>query len=145
MKRRAFMLAGTAALLGAATLRLATSSDHSAIIKVIRKKLPYLQLDEAGMRQFAADIARKGIISSFRLHLIDAADGLYTARSLDPDSRLGRALRHGEDRVITQYLISSDFFINGADKRRIVKYRGYYDPLVACSNPFARPAVDPAA
>jgi len=40
---------------------------------------------------------------------------------------------------VTQYLISSDFFKNGADKNRTVNYLGYYDPMVACNNPFARP------
>lgn len=139
MRRRTFLLSSSAAICGVIAWDFATSSDQNAIIKVLRKKLHYLRLDDAGVRRYAADIALLGIVSSLRLHVIDAADGLYERHTLNPDSALGRALRHGEDRVVTQYLISSDFFINGADKNRTVKYLGYYDPMVACNNPFARP------
>jgi hypothetical protein len=139
MRRRTFLLSTTAAICGAIGWRYASSSDESAIVKVLRKKLHYLRLDEAGVRRYAADIAGLGIVSSLRLHVIDAADGLYESHTLNPDHALGRALRHGEDKVVTQYLISSDFFINGADKNRTVSYLGYYDPMVACNNPFARP------
>jgi hypothetical protein len=139
MRRRTFLLATTAAICGVIGWDFATSKDQSAIIKVLHKKLYYLRLDDAGVRRFAADIDRLGIVSSLRLHTIDAAGGLYTRHTLNADNALGRALRHGEDRVVTQYLISSDFFINGADKNRTVNYLGYYDPMVACNNPFARP------
>ena len=140
MRRRTFLLSIAAALCGAVGWRFASASDTDAVIKVLHKKLHYLQLDEAGVRRFAADIARLGLISSFRLHVIDAADGLYTGHTPRPDHAVGRALRHGEDRVTTQFLMSSDFFVTGADKSRTVHYLGYYDPLVACNNPFARPA-----
>jgi hypothetical protein len=139
MRRRTFLLSTAAAICGAIGWDFATSADQSAIVKVLHKKLHYLRLDDAGVRRFAADIAGLGIVSSLRLHVIDAADGLYTRRTLNPDTSLGRALRHGEDKVVTQYLMSSDFFIHGADKNRTVSYLGYYDPLVACNNPFARP------
>lgn len=146
MQRRVFLLSSTAVVCGAMGLGAALSSDERAIIKVVYKKLHYLRLDDSGVRHFAADIAKTGIISGFRLHLIDAADGLYTQHDLSPDGHLGRALRHGEDRVTTQFLMSSDFFMNGFDKSRTINYLGYYDPMVACNNPFARPVqVVPAA
>lgn len=139
MKRRLFLQSTAVALCGVVGWRFAVSNDEDAVIKVVYKKLGYLHLDDDGVRQFAADLSKKFIISGFRLHVIDAAGALYTGRGLSPDGKLGRALRHGEDRVTTQYLMSSDFFINGADKTRTVKYLGYYDPNVACNNPFARP------
>jgi len=139
MKRRTFLQTTAIALGGVVAWRLAVSNDEDAVVKVLYKKLAYLHLEEEGVRQFAADLSRKFIISGFRLHLIDAAGGLYTGSHLSADGKPGRALRHGEDRVTTQYLMSSDFFINGADKARTVKYLGYYDPMVACNNPFARP------
>jgi hypothetical protein len=139
LKRRTFLISGAAVLCGAVGWRFAISRDQSAIMKVLYKKLNYLKLDEAGVRQFASDLAARKDISSLRLHIIDAADGLYTHHSLAADNRVGLGIRHGEDRVVTQYLMSSDFFIKGADKDRTVSYLGYYDPLVACNNPFARP------
>jgi hypothetical protein len=138
MKRRTFLASAAALLVGVIGWRAAASSPESAVIKVVHKKLDYLKLDAAGVRRFAADLVARKAISSARLRVIDAAGELYTGLSMSHDGALVNAIRHGEDRIVTQYLISSDFFKNGADKSRTVQYLGYYDPLVACNNPFAR-------
>jgi len=39
--------------------------------------------------------------------------------------------------LTVQFLMSTDFFLNGADESRAVTYRTYYDPHDGCSNPFA--------
>jgi hypothetical protein len=140
MKRRHFLLAAALGIGGALCLRFALSKGESAIVKTLYKKLDYLMLDGAGVRQFAHDLAAHRVISSSRLHIIDAAGPLYTHFAMPQNSKLGNLIRHGEDRVVTLYLMSSDFFKNGADESRVVQYLGYYDPLVACNNPFARPA-----
>jgi hypothetical protein len=59
-------------------------------------------------------------------------------RSTDKRSRLARL----EDSLVSTYLLSSDFFLNGADESRKINYVAYYDPMRPCQNPFARPAVD---
>ena len=141
MKRRTFLVSAAVAFGGIVTWRLSSSKDQTAIIKVIYKRLAYLKLDEAGVRRFATDMAARKAISSLRLRVLDAAGGLYTRLSPTPGGKIDRALRHGEDRIVTQYLISSDFFTHGADKSRTVNYPGYYDPLVPCNNPFARPVI----
>ena len=141
MKRRTFLIAAAAGLGGLITWRLSSSKEEAAIIKVIHKQLHYLKLDEAGVQRFALDISARKVISNLRLRIIDAAGGLYTHLSPKADSKVAKAIRHGEDRIVTQYLISSDFFIHGADKSRVVNYLGYYDPLVPCNNPFARPVI----
>jgi len=145
MRRRTFVLSSIAVVMGAGGLRVALSDKHATIAKILHKNLDYLTLDPAGVAQFARDLVSRGI-SGGKLILVDLMGPLYTQMRLSPDRRMGAALRHGEDRVITQYLISSDFFVNGADTSRIVRYLGYYNPLVACrGNPFARPPVDGAA
>jgi hypothetical protein len=43
-----------------------------------------------------------------------------------------------DEAVVTAFLLSSDFFQNGADETRTVRYLAYYDPYkYACGNPFA--------
>ena len=143
MKRRYFVLSGLAGVCGLVGWRYASSTDDDAIVKVVHKKLDYLKLDEAGVRQFARDLATAKIISSPRLRIIDAAGPLYTRSALVGNNKFDNAIRHGEDRVVTQYLLSSDFFSNGADERRTVRYLHYYDPMIACGNPFARPVIIP--
>jgi hypothetical protein len=143
MKRRYILLSGLGAACGVLGWRFAHSSDESAFVKVLYNRLHYLRLDDAGVRRFARDLKEFGKISSLRLRLIDAAGPLYTGLAHSPSKRLSSAIRHGEERVVTQYLISSDFFKNGADESRVVNYLGYYDPMVACSSPFARPVTYP--
>lgn len=143
MKRRYFLLSGLAGVCGLVGWRYARSTDEGAIVKVVHKKLHYLKLDEAGVRQFARDLAMTHLISSTRLRTIDAAGLLYTRPALAGDNRIDNPIRHGEDRVVAQYLLSSDFFNNGADETRTIRYVRYYDPLLACGNPFARPVIIP--
>jgi hypothetical protein len=143
MKRRYFLLSGLAGVCGLVGWRYACSSDEAAIVKVLYKKLGYLKLDEAGVRQFARDLAAAKIISSSHLRITDAAGALYTHPNFSADNRFDEVVRHGEDRVVTQYLLSSDFFKNNADQMRTVRYISYYDPMVACGNPFARHVIVP--
>ena len=139
MKRRYLLLSGVGAICGVIGWRFGRSSDESAIVTVLYKRLNYLRLDDDGVRRFARDLKEHRMISSLRLRTIDAAGPLYKDHDFSSAGRLNDAVRHGEERVVTQYLISSDFFRNGADESRIVSYLGYYDPMVACSSPFARP------
>jgi hypothetical protein len=140
MKRRVFLWTGLAALCAGAGVLPLLSSDQAAVVKVLRKKLAYLTLDESGVRRFARDFIPHHVVSTQKLRAIDAAGPLYTRIGWSAKRRLGGALAHGEDRIVTLYLMSSDFFKNGADKGRVVHYLGFYDPVAACNNPFARPA-----
>ena len=84
----------------------------------LRRLLPYLQLDDDGLARFGRDLRAAG-----------GRDLLRRADAGDARARewLGQ-----------QFLLSSDFFWNGADESRPVGYRAYYDPYAqACANPFA--------
>jgi hypothetical protein len=140
MKRRTFVLSGLAAAAAAfAAWEFARAGNESAIEMVVRKRLDYLTLDPDGVRRFAHDIAALHVISRLRTGLLLGIGPIYTRFSLSSgNNAAAHTLRHGEDRIVSCYLISSDFFINGADESRVVKYLGMLDPLHACGNPFAR-------
>ena len=143
MKRRYFLLSALAGVCGIAGWRFASSNEHTAIAKVLQKRLGYLKLDPDGVQQFCRDLSASGAISSARLRFIDAVGPIYTLPALSSDNRIDNSIRHGEDRVVTLYLLSTDFFRNGADVNRTVSYLHYYDPMIACGNPFARPVILP--
>jgi hypothetical protein len=115
------------------------------ITRVLHRRLAFLKLDEAGVRAFAKDQANavfhKKIPTWNRLryHFLASVAPSFKRylRSTDTRSRTVRL----EDAVVSTYLLSSDFFLNGADESRVVNYIAYYDPLLPCQNPFARPAV----
>lgn len=133
------LLFGVLAALGLAALRLGLSTPESAVGMVLRKRLSYLKLDDVGVTAFAADYTAAGKMARGKLRLVAAMAPFYywlPASDDTPD-----AVRHGEERIVTAYLLSSDFFINGADDSRPVGYVGLFDPwtkLSACQNLFAR-------
>jgi hypothetical protein len=138
MNRRNVFLLGLTGIAGLVGLRLAISSDEDAITDVLRKRLAHLLLDEQGLKTFARDLASKHKVASSRLLLVSAAAPIYSRISFDGQSALSHSIRHGEERIVTDYLLSTDFFINGADESRLIRYLGYFDPMKACANPFAR-------
>ncbi len=105
---------------------------------VLRKRLHYLTLDETGMQTFAVDFLASKQIMTKKLRCIPALGDLYNHLP-DNNNFIIHRIRHGEERIVSSYLLSSDFFINGADEDRIVRYLGTCDPLRPCANPFARP------
>jgi len=149
MRRRNFFLglAGLGALGAVGGWRFARTTPQEAIMTVLRKRLDYLILDEAGMRRFAADMLSRSGISSLRLRALSTLAPLYNHLALTGHDGWLENVRHGEERLTTMFLLSSDFFRNGRQEKRTVHYLAYYDPLQTCtSNPFARPVTPgPAA
>jgi hypothetical protein len=135
IKRRYILLGAIAGIVG---VRFALSSDEGAILAVLRKRLDYLQLDEEGLLSYARDLADSHRIASFRLRWVQMIGPLYTHFDSLGRNPIAHSVRHGEERIVSTYLLSSDFFINGQDESRLVRYLGFYDPLKACANPFAR-------
>lgn len=144
MNRRRFLLSacvGAGALLGG---RFALVEARAAILMIVRKRLGYLQLDEAGLQQFAADLAARQATSPLKLKALQTAAPLYRHLHVTGYSALATTLNHGEERIASAYLLASDFFHNGADERKLVRYIRLYEPhinLDACSAPFSRPVV----
>jgi hypothetical protein len=139
MQRRVFLLSGVVALSASAAWLYFGSSPADAVAMVLRKRLAYLTLDADGVRRFAHDLLAKNGISAAKIHLLSAIRPVYAGNPLSAGhNELAYLLRHGEDRIVGSYLICSDFFINGADQTRLVKYLGPLDSRHACANPFAR-------
>jgi hypothetical protein len=142
--RRRILLATLAGFGGLAAGRLAVADARSAIIMVLRKRLWFLQLDEEGVQQFATDLATLGVVSEPKLKMIQATAPLYRRIDFTGRHSVAMTLRHGEERIVSTYLMASDFFLNGADESKVVRYVRLYQPaknLDACSAPFSRPIV----
>lgn len=150
VKRRGFLLSILALLGGvggAGLWRLGSSREDEAIALVLRKRLGYLNLDPAGVAAFSRDLIDRGQFSLGKLRVLDAIAPAYQYWNLsDGDHGLSLQLRWGEERIVSVFLLSSDFFLNAADETRVVHYLRYYDPLdPSCRNPFARPIISPTS
>ncbi|GAC1629521.1 MAG: hypothetical protein NVS9B10_20790 [Nevskia sp.] len=139
--RRRFLLLAGSGVAGVVAARFAFARPEQVVAAVVRRKLDYLQLDAAGVDRFAKDFVARAIAAPTKLRALSAV-GLIEL----PIEKLGihfATLRHGEERILTYYLLSSDFFLNNADESRTVQYLGFYDPYRgACLNPFPRTVPD---
>jgi hypothetical protein len=140
MRRRDILLAFAGlSLTGLVSSRLLRASNEEGVVAVVFKRLKYLKLDPEGVRNFARDYIAGGVIAGVKLRVVSAAGQLYMNLPLSGVNVLTNGIRHGEERIVTKYLLSSDFFSSGADESNTVHYVRLFDALQGCCNPFARP------
>lgn len=119
----------------------ARSSDEAGVAAVIFKRLGYLQLDPRGVRQFARDYTARHLMSPGKLRAVSAAAAVYREMPQSWENFLTSDIAHGEERIVTTFLLSSSLFRSGgapgAAPGGTVRYLGFFDPLRG-GNPFAR-------
>jgi hypothetical protein len=108
-------------------------------LAILRRRVGYLNVSAATLERFAADYAAwKGR----RQQLARLSILALPLRVATPYDFLGTtsSLRRLEDSVVSQFLMSTDFFFNNADTTQPVTYLGFYEPMSAvCRNPLWRP------
>ena len=128
MNRRKFLTttgigAGVTAL---ASARILTTSFEHSVESLICKELGFLKLDPAGVRQFAAAYST----SKDRYYKLTIK--AYNFLGIE-SSRSG--LVH---QLVSDYLLSTDFFMNKMDESRVIKHIGLYNPYMRrCAHPFS--------
>jgi len=139
--RRKFLLAGFAvgaAIFAAYKWRWGDPSE--AVVAILKRRVGYLKVEPGTFHDFAGRYLEQR--SEYQKRLLRRLSLLGPAlRFMSPYRWLGPAhpLRLLEDSVVSLYLLSTDFFQNGADEQRAVTYVSFYDPYSAeCRNPFAR-------
>lgn len=147
--RRGILLGGLAfAAVASFGLLGADIVAKSEIVSLVRQRLRFLKLDEAGLQSFAKDhiatvVGKRPTWNRVKYHfrlMFAKRGGVSYGFSSDKRTRKERMA----DSLATTYLLSSDFFVNGADESSVVQYVSHYDYLRPCNNPFARPPVDTA-
>jgi hypothetical protein len=154
LSRRSLLLGSLGALSLIVGWRFLAGSREATVVAILRRRLAYLDLDRAGVERFARDLIASGMIDDRKLKTAAMLGPLFfpLSRSLERDHSLAvkgaptyqylnDPIAHGEDRIVSQFLLSSDFFVHAEDETRTVHYLGFYEPmrnLVACGNPFAR-------
>ncbi|HEX7114010.1 MAG TPA: hypothetical protein VF193_02665 [Steroidobacter sp.] len=101
---------------------------------MIRQNLPGVKLDERSLGEFVHTVLNAEFLapSTHKAAIMaDRAAPWLTARV----PKLRNGLETLERKVLTEYLLGSDFFRLRDPKREPVTWSG---PALACSNPFAR-------
>jgi hypothetical protein len=151
--RRKLLLSGLGiAGLAAVSVWGVGAATESHIVAAVRRRLPSLRFDQPGLQAFAKDYMH--FAESYVHAVLDQRPTWvlwkFHARTLvqGPADHVGLVhetrsrSRRLEEYWATLFLLSSNFFVTGANESRVVRYLGLYDPMRACGNPFARPAFD---
>lgn len=136
--RRTILLGSLAGLVGARFLYKWYWGDPAQVIEaILARRLGHIRTEAKAFSAFSTQYlkARKEHEEQLR-HLSTASLFLHF---FSPYSWVGsrHPLRRLENNVVSMFLLSTDFFENGADESRLVKYVAFYDPTAAiCRNPF---------
>ena len=104
----------------------------------LRRGLGDLAVDPQQVERFAAEfLASRPATDRFLWGFVGIVAPLLPVIAWLPGAK--RELRRAEDRIVSGFLLGSDFFREGADRSRRVRYLGLLDPYrTPCANPFAR-------
>ena len=146
LRRRRFLLLGAGGAVVIATgygvARWYRGDPTSVIVALLERRLGYLHVDRTSFHRFATDYVESR--KEYKQELARMALFSLPYRYVTPYPLLkqGHSLRRLESNVVSQYLLSTDFFEHGADESRPVVYVEFHDPYsIACRNPFVpRPA-----
>jgi hypothetical protein len=110
----------------------------SIIVAILKRRVGYLNTEAGSFERFAPEYVEYKREHKAALARLSAISLPFTYVTLYRWLPMGHPLRRLEDNVVTQYLLSTDFFLHEADESREVKYLSFYEPhLTPCRNPFA--------
>ena len=139
LSRRRFLLAsaGGVAVLGVAGSAMwdrYAASPASWVEQIVRRNLPGVAIDEASLTAFVRDMLAGDMLKpqAHRLAVFAYQTVPWITLRI-PKARNG--LEKLERKVLTEYLLGSNFFQASDPKRTRIVYHG---PAIACGNPFAR-------
>ncbi len=124
-------------LLGWWRLRSRTPDSLGLVADSLNRKLPFLELEPEGVNRFSQDVA--AAMAKIQLspsgELIEPPAPVIDGLAFQIENG---SIRFYEDTVVRKFLLSSDFFLEGADESKPVNYLGWFDEFAPCSNPFAQ-------
>lgn len=104
------------------------------ITEIVKRELSFLQLDEAGIQQYALEYYNKVTANKSLIQIRK-----YNAKLLYLYVNKYDATKSWTINLIAKnYLLGSDFFLNNMDESSTIHYLALFDPIMApCNNPFS--------
>lgn len=143
--RRQFIFTGlglsTASLFGGWWFFKVRNRDiHPTINAIIRQELHYLQITDEDLKKFSEELKNAMLLSDLTLA---SWSGLLApiygnSKFLDYFSSTQGLKKQFAEYICTEFLLSSDFFQNGANTKKPVRYLKYYYLNLDACNPLAR-------
>jgi hypothetical protein len=144
VKRRNILLGGLGVVVvaGLGVIGFGRGAAEDKIVSLLRQRLSFLKLDEAGLHAFAHDhvgflLAKRPTWTKWKYHFLQIFSKSVTRWNSSSDTRT--RTERTVDHMASTYLLSTNFFtVNKGDTSQLVRYIALYDPMRPCGNPFAR-------
>ncbi len=138
INRRKFIRISLFVIIGILVLIFALLPFEYIVRRIIKNDLNSLKFSDDTVDQFIRDGLENGYFSSFELKkrwLIRIYDRLPLGWVKFPFEGKYNQYR---SQIIADFLLSTDFFLNGMDEQKNINYLGFYNPYSRpCSNPFS--------
>ncbi len=138
MKRRSFIRLSIFAVLGiAVTSVFVFNSFDSVVLKILKADLKGLKIKDDEFKKFITEAQTSGNASKVIFDKKKRAF-IFTVFFL-PKMGLPFELKYIElrQRIVSDFLLATDFFVNKMDVKREIKYLALFDPYTRpCQNPF---------
>jgi len=139
MNRRKFFRIAILSVLGAMAASIAAYySFESIIVKMLKNDLAGMRVNEGDYKKFMEEMQRTNF---WKKNAFDwKRKSFLILYFFLPKIGLPYQFKYYQikGRIVGQFLLSTDFFLNKMDRNQPIKYIGLYDPyLRPCQNPFS--------
>lgn len=131
MKRRKLLIVtGVAVVASAAGLGALYRAAHEedTVVAVLRRRLGPLKYQDSDLMRFSREYLVFRANYRTQLRRLATVAGLYRLATPYPLLSMGSSLARLENNIVSNFLLATDFFDNGADLDRPLQYTGLRDP-----------------
>ncbi len=131
---------GAAGLLGVTAWSWFRSNPEQLIAAIVNRRLGYLGASDTMVSRFATDYLELRSADVPRLAKVAILATPLRYLTVYPWVGLNHPLRRLEDNVVSNFLLSTNFFVRNGNQEPLT-YVAFHDPgTAACRNPFHTPA-----
>lgn len=105
-----------------------TAKETDIVVALLRNRLRPLKIEPQIFEQFSAEYIETRKEYASRLRLLGTFAELFSLVTPYQILPMGHSWRRMENNIVSAFLLSTDFFQNGARTDLSVHYLGFYDP-----------------
>ncbi len=139
MNRRKFIGISLLSIIGITIAGIFAFNDfETVVLKILRQDLKDMNIQEKHFKKFIADAQNTG--SASKLMLDKKKKAFIFLFFFLPKVGLPYESKYQElrQRIVSDFLLATDFFVNGMDTKKDINYIALFDPyLRPCQNPFS--------
>jgi len=138
--RRKFLLVSGALGLGVVVggyVSWRNAKESDIVVAILKRRLPWIKVDDGVFEQYSLELVEERRNFKKQLRILSTFAPLATLATPYSLLPMKHPLRRIENYTVSNFLLSTDFFQNGADENKPVQYFGFYSAYKRpCANFF---------